>query len=32
MNFITEKIATAKYGNKYSGIDLVLDNKSKSKT
>ena len=30
-NFITEKFATAKYGNGFAGIDLVLDNKSKSK-
>lgn len=30
-NFISEKFATAKYGNNYAGIDLVFDNKSKSK-
>lgn len=30
-NFISEKFATAKYGNNYSGIDLVFNNKSKTK-
>ena len=30
-NFITKQIATAKYGNNFSGIDLVLENKSKTK-
>lgn len=30
-NFITEKIATAKYGNKFSGIELKLESKNKTK-
>lgn len=30
-NVITEKFATSKYGNNYPGIDLIFDNKSKSK-
>lgn len=30
-NFITKQIATAKYGNNFSGIELSLENKSKTK-
>ena len=30
-NFISEKIAKLKYGNKYSGIELTLENKGKVK-
>ena len=30
-NFIFEKFASAKYGKNYSGIELIFDNKSKSK-
>ena len=30
-NFISEKVAIAKYGNKFQGIDLILDNKKKEK-
>ena len=30
-NFISEKIATAKYGNKFNGIELTIDNKTKAK-
>ncbi|MBQ8615579.1 MAG: hypothetical protein IJ415_03325 [Clostridia bacterium] len=30
-NFISEKYATTKYGNNFSGIDLVFENKTKSK-
>ena len=30
-NFISEKIATAKYGNNFSGIDLTLESKNKQK-
>lgn len=30
-NFISQKIATAKYGNNFSGIDLTLENKGKTK-
>ena len=30
-NFISEKVATAKYGNNFSGIELSLETKSKTK-
>ena len=30
-NFISEKIATAKYGNNFAGIELSIENKSKTK-
>lgn len=30
-NFITETFATKKYGNSFTGIDLFMDNKNKSK-
>ena len=30
-NFISRKIATAKYGNNFAGIELLLENKTKSK-
>ena len=29
-NFISEKFATSKYGNKFSGIELTLENKNKA--
>lgn len=30
-NVISEKIATLKYGNNFSGVDLILENKTKTK-
>lgn len=30
-NFISEKIATIKYGNTYNGVELTIDNKGKHK-